>query len=157
MSFPDFATFFPEKYQGRWYEIGKYYLIYEEGCTGATADYRLVDDQTIRLVNTCLEDGQPIRKDFGTAKLTNFPGQFILSFDRFRGDPSFDSIYRVLWTDYENYAFVGDRDESEENYFILSRDPKLNLADLDFIYAQTQHLGFDPEQVLINPDALDDI
>lgn len=144
--------FDPEKYQGRWYEIGKYYLVFEEGCTGATADYMVSSENSIRLVNSCLENGMCVRQDWGTGTLTGNPGEFLLDFDRFRGDPSFQALYKVLWTDYENYAFVGDKDE--ENYFILSRFPKLNPTDLEFIYSKTVNMGFDPRKVIINDDAL---
>lgn len=138
-----------ERYLGRWYEIGRYPLIYEEGCTGATADYSLVEGG-VRVINTCYTNHQPVRQDKGLARLTPFPGQFNLSFDRF--NHAFETPYIVLWTDYDHYAFVGDLEN--DYYYILSRYSILLPEEYDFIYDRTVNLGFSPQRVIVNLDIL---
>ncbi len=40
-----------EKYMGVWYEIGRFPHIFERGLTSVTAEYTLLDDGTIRVVD----------------------------------------------------------------------------------------------------------
>ena len=38
--------FEPERYLGRWYEIARYPVRFEEGCTATTAEYGPIDAET---------------------------------------------------------------------------------------------------------------
>ena len=49
--------FQPERYLGRWYEIARYPVSFEEGCTATTAEYSGIDGQTISVLNTCRKGG----------------------------------------------------------------------------------------------------
>ena len=41
-----------ENYYGRWYEIARYYSIFEDGLSCITSDYVPMDDGTFKVVNT---------------------------------------------------------------------------------------------------------
>jgi len=42
-----------EKYLGKWYEIARYPNRFERGCTNVTAEYGLLSETRISVVNTC--------------------------------------------------------------------------------------------------------
>ena len=50
------ANFAPERYLGRWYEIARYPVSFQEGCTATTADYGAIDASTVSVRNTCRQD-----------------------------------------------------------------------------------------------------
>ena len=138
------------RYQGTWYEIGKYPMPFEFGCSGAMAQYKFNPERNgIEVLNTCLVDGLPSRQDTGFATVTDISGEFLLKFDRV----PFTSIYRVLETDYDHYSFVG-KNTSPRYYYILSRNPKVTQDEINAFFSKTIELGFDPSRVEINPDAL---
>jgi ribosome-associated protein len=47
-----------KRYAGLWYEIARYDNSFERGCEGVTAEYSLLPDGLVRVVNTCRE-GSP--------------------------------------------------------------------------------------------------
>jgi len=144
--------FDPTRYQGRWYEIGKYPSIYEIECTGAIADY-IFDPQRkgIEVTNTCLVNDKPLKQNHGFAAVTDTPGHLLLQFEQ--GGPA--SIYKVLETDYEKYAFVGDL--SQGYFYILTRKPQTTPEELQYFRNKTITFGFDPAKVEINPNAISNI
>jgi len=46
------------RYAGRWYEIARFPVWFQEGCTAVTADYALRDDGRVDVVNRCRRDGE---------------------------------------------------------------------------------------------------
>lgn len=146
------------KWVGHWFEIGRYFLIWEKDCTGAMAKYKLnPDNLSIDVLNTCFQNCKAVKQDHGVAQLTQQPGQFILKFDKFPKAPP--AIYTVLATDYDNLALVGDP-LAKKYFYILSREPKLSKDEnirnkqIDDILELTKSWGFDPAKVIINPDIL---
>lgn len=136
-------------YTGLWHEYGRYPSIYETDCEGAQAEYFFDEHrQILRIKNSCIVDGKVIRADWGTARPTDTPGIFMLKFDRF-GVNAPEAPYQVLFTDYENYAFVGSH---ELNYFwILIRTPELYDDEVVYLNEKTRELGFDPQKLIRNP------
>lgn len=146
--------FNPERYQGTWYEIGKYPVKYEPvPCSHSTAVYRYNSQGNyLNILNTCYDQNlKPIISITGIAKPQNEEGEFLVSFfpESFKPYPvsPVPQPYNVLWTDYNNYAFVGGDPSS---YYILSRKPFLNRDDLDFIKEKTDNLGYDIKKVKFN-------
>src|SRR5690349_1983596 len=122
-----------KRYQGRWFELGKYAFSYETGCENAVADYSLgLDDEgdvIMNVVNTCYIDRKPARASRGIAwQPKNLEGtkKFKIIFET--GPNSFEdslvSDYWVLDTDYETYAFVGG--PSPDVFWMLSRTPQVS-------------------------------
>lgn len=136
-------------YTGLWHEYGRYPSIYENDCEGAQAEYFFdKEHQILRIKNSCIVDGVIIRSDWGTARPSGTDGIFLLKFDRF-GANAPETPYQVLFTDYENFAFVGSH---EYNYFwILSRRPQLYDDEVEYLNKKTRELGFDPRKLIRNP------
>ena len=47
-----------EKFVGKWYELARYDHFFERGMTNVTADYTLLDDGKIRVVNSGIKNGR---------------------------------------------------------------------------------------------------
>ena len=66
-----------ERFMGQWYEIARYEHRFERGMTHVTAEYTLLPDGTIRVVNRGLKDGKP-KEIVGKARRPNpveYPGR----------------------------------------------------------------------------------
>lgn len=94
------------RYLGTWYEIARYPVPFQRGCTATQAVYGAVDTDTISVLNSCRKGSPegPLRQISGTADLVG-PGQLRVQFDRI---PLIKAPYWVLWVD-ETYttAVVG--------------------------------------------------
>jgi len=95
----------PAAYAGLWYEIARFPVRFQRGCTATTAEYGVIDADTLSVVNTCRQgapDGLE-RGIAGTADLVG-PGKLRVRL----GAIPFAADYWVLWVD-EGYdtAVVG--------------------------------------------------
>ena len=148
-------NFEPERYMGTWYEIARLPQYFERDLDEVTAQYTLNDDDTIKVVNSGVKDGEPTSIT-GKAKLKDpdanpQTGELRVSFFW-----PFYSDYRVieLAPDY-SYALVtaGSRDY----LWVLSRKPTMDKAQLDGILERAKALGFElgeleyPKPVKITP------
>ena len=147
------TEFNPKKYQGTWFEFGKYPVPYEvKPCKYSTAEYRYNSDGNyINVLNTCYdEENKPIISITGLARPTNQSDKFLIKFypESYAPYPVApgEQPYNVLWTDYNNFAFVGDRN----SYYILSRKRVITQEDLIFIINKTKELGYDIFKVRFN-------
>lgn len=109
------------RYAGRWYEVARFPVIFERGCTATTADYTLLTDGSLGVVNTCREDSPegPVRRIEGRA-VPSGPGRFEVSF---AGVP-FEGDYWVLWVD-EGYRTAVVGVPSGRAGWILNREPAI--------------------------------
>ncbi len=115
------AAFQPARYAGRWYEVARFPVLFEAGCAATTADYTLLTDGSLKVVNTCragAPDG-PERRIEGRA-VPSGPGRFDVRFD---GLP-FVGPYWVLWVD-EGYRTAVVGVPSGRAGWILNRDPQI--------------------------------
>ncbi len=120
--FSSIALFEPERFAGRWYEIARYPVAFQNGCGGTVAQYTSRADGTFAVVNTCREgrlDG-PVRQIEGSARMIG-PGRFDVQFD---SAPSLSSPYWVLWVD-EGYRTAVIGVPSGRAGWILNRDPEI--------------------------------
>ena len=60
-----------ERYAGKWYEIAKYPVVFENGCVDVTAEYTVLQDGTVRVVNTCGSTDGGSRDIVGSASVTD--------------------------------------------------------------------------------------
>lgn len=133
------------RYMGTWYEIAKYPVSFENGCTGVTAEYSLIADGSVRVINTCrTADGQgsasqiegiaTVADPTTNAKLTVY---FFFPF----GAP-----YWIIDLDADyQYAVVGD--PTRTFLWILSRTPTLDAAVYEQIVGRLPDLGYDPDRL----------
>ncbi|KAH8293288.1 hypothetical protein KR018_007561 [Drosophila ironensis] len=97
-------TFDVESYTGVWYEYSKYPFAFEIGKKCIYADYEIIDNSTISVVNVGINrlTGQASNVT-GKAKVIA-PAQLAVAF--FPNQPTNTANYLVLGTDYESYAVV---------------------------------------------------
>jgi apolipoprotein D and lipocalin family protein len=135
-----------DRYAGRWYEIASFPQSFQRGCTDSRADYRLRDDGTVEVLNSCLRDGRVdtakgkawvVDKATGAKLKVSF-------FWPFRGD------YWVieLGRDYE-YAVVSA--PSMKYLWILSRTPQMEEQRYREIVGRLRERGFDVAKLSRTP------
>ena len=136
------------QYLGLWYEIARFPVFFEDGCTGVTAEYGAIDASTVSVKNTCREgtpDG-PVNQIEGEATIVA-PGQLKV---RFSNVPFVAGDYWVLWVDdsYET-AVVGV--PSGKAGWILARTPQITAekrAQAEGVFTAN---GYDVDQLYTVP------
>lgn len=131
----------PERYLGKWYEIARYDHKFERGLNYATANYSLMNDGKIRVVNSGLKNGK-LKSSVGKAKFTDNPGLLRVSFFG-----PFYSDYRIMMLskDYK-YALVGSK--SAKYLWILSRTPAVPEGTLNQILVEAANRGYDISKLI---------
>lgn len=128
-------------YLGRWYEIARMNHSFEKGVSYATADYTLMDDGTVRVVNSGIKEGK-VKTSVGKARLTETPGLLRVSFFW-----PFFADYRVLMvSDDYGYALVGSK--TQDYLWILSRTPEVPLQILEQITLEARTRGYDTDRLI---------
>ncbi|WP_227271126.1 lipocalin family protein [Roseobacter weihaiensis] len=139
------ADFDPARYLGTWYEIARYPVAFQRGCTATTATYGALDADTISVLNTCRQDSPdgPLRSVKGTADISG-PGQLKV---QFASVPFVRAPYWVLWVD-ETYdtAVVGV--PNGRAGWILARRPRISDAKRAEAEAVLRANGYDPAALL---------
>ena len=129
------------RYAGTWYEIASLPVSQQEGCFCTKAEYSLIDDGVIKVVNTCRKNRPNGEVDRAEGKAFVVPGSNnaklrVQFFWPFRGD------YWIL--DLENdysYAVVGV--PSRKYCWILSRTPQMDPEILEMLVQRLKARGFD--------------
>ena len=115
-----------QKYLGKWYEVARYPFFFEKDCSNVTAEYQLMDDDMIKVINKCHDKDyvavgratQP-EEGIGRLKVSFFPGIW--------GDYN---ILRLLeGPDKYEISVVADKMSGGdyEHLWILSRTPPSQL------------------------------
>jgi apolipoprotein D and lipocalin family protein len=116
------ANFDPTRYLGTWYEVARFPVVFEAGCVGVTAEYGLIDDDTISVLNTCRNaDGSVKSTILGSADIVG-PGRLKVQFPSV---PFVRSDYWVLWVD-EGYRTAVVGAPNGRSGWILNRDPQIS-------------------------------
>lgn len=138
------------RYLGRWFEIARYPVSFQKGCTATTADYGPVDATTISVINTCRQDSPdgPVRQIDGTAEIVG-PGKLKV---RFGSVPFVAADYWVLWVD-EDYQTAVVGVPSGRAGWILARTPRIDPARRARAEAALRANGYDPERLIDVPHA----
>ncbi len=134
-----------QRYLGKWYEIASYPAWFQRGCTGSTAEYTLLPDGRIRVVNRCFKkrlDGS-LKESKGKAEVVDNQTNAKLKvwfFWPFKGD------YWIidLASDY-SWAVVGT--PSRKYLWILSRTPALDQKVIEDILSRLPAKGYDPSRL----------
>ena len=133
-----------DRYAGKWYEIAKYPVVFENGCVDVTADYTVLEDGTVRVVNTCGSTDGGSRDIVGSATVTDPATNAKLNVSFFG---PFGAPYWIIELDEDyQYAVVGD--PSREFLWILSRTPSLDDATLSGILDRLPDRGYDPDGLI---------
>ena len=138
------------KYMGKWYEIARFDHPFERHLVGVTAEYSLMDNGKIRVINSGYKNNFKGRhkKIEGKAKIPDpkEPGKLKVSFFLW-----FYSDYYVLELDelHYNYALIGSK--SDKFLWILSRTPSLNEKTLNYLLEKARTRGYDTSRLIWVP------
>lgn len=134
-----------KRYVGKWFEIASYPAWFQKGCTGSTAEYSLLSNGKIQVLNRCYKgslNGQ-LKESKGKAEIVDTVTNAKLKvwfFWPFKGN------YWVidLDTDYQ-WAVVGE--PSRKYLWILSRTPIMEESVYQGILQRLSQKGYDPEKL----------
>lgn len=144
------GNFDAARYTGLWYEIARFPVPFQTGCTAVTAEYGLLPDGTLSVLNICHEgtvDG-PVKQISGTAKVTG-PGQLRV---QFASVPFIKAPYWVLWVDADyQTAVVGV--PSGRAGWVLSRTPVISDDHMARAITVLRENGYDTDALAMTPQA----
>jgi apolipoprotein D and lipocalin family protein len=135
------------KYMGTWYEIARYPHRFEKDLVGVTANYTLLPNGKIKVVNSGYKhtlNGQFSSAE-AIAKQTNpkTPGKLKVFFI-----PLFGASYWILDIEKENYdwAIVGSK--SMNYLWILSRTPQMDEAVFENLLKKIKEWDYNTEKLI---------
>lgn len=134
-----------QRYAGLWYEIASYPAPFQKGCTATTAEYTVMDDGTVRVLNRC-NDGDldgPVRSIEGQARVVDMDTNAKLKVSFFW---PFEGDYWIIDLD-ENYEWAVIGEPRRQFLWILSRTPQMDPAVFDGIVSRLPELGYDPAKL----------
>lgn len=138
-----------ERYLGRWYAVTSLPQFFTRNCIGQTADYGLINEQTISVLNTCIKKkGTSDIKGEAVVVNTETNAELVVTFDSFftrlfrvKGD------YTIIRLDPEyRYALVGDK--KRNSLWLLSRTKEVPEADYADYVKTAEELGFPVEKLI---------
>jgi len=137
-----------ERYLGKWYEIASYPAWFAKDCTATTAEYTLLPDGKIQVVNRCRKgriDG-PVKESKGKAEVVDTTTNAKLKvwfFWPFKGN------YWIIDLD-ESYQWAVVGEPTRKYLWILSRKPQMNEEVYQAIVSHLPGKGYDPARLQRN-------
>jgi len=134
------------KYMGKWYSIASIPQTFDRQCVaGTTAEYSLLGDGTVEVINSCLKKDGSLSRAKGRAWVVDENTNAKLKVSFFLSSLKLDFLSGDYWVidlgpDYE-YAVVGH--PSREYGWILSRTPELPEETLAGIIQRLEAQGYD--------------
>ena len=134
-----------QRYLGKWYEIASYPAWFQKNCTGSTAEYSLLPDGKIRVINSCRKkslDG-PLKVSKGKAEVVDTATNAKLKvwfFWPFKGN------YWIIDLD-DDYQWVVVGEPKRKYLWLLSRSPAMDEALYREITARLPQKGYDPDRL----------
>jgi apolipoprotein D and lipocalin family protein len=143
------SNFDPVRYTGTWYEVARYInmpkpISFEEGCTSVSAEYAWDStDNLMTITNNCYKNNDLFSYITGTARIPDLKdkSKLLVKFNKYE----YEYRYWVHWTDYDNYAIVGE--PRGNNLWILSRTPVLKRCDIDNLIKKIKYFGYNPNRL----------
>jgi apolipoprotein D and lipocalin family protein len=144
------------RYAGRWHEVARFPNRFQAKCAAeTTADYELLPNGQVRVVNACRRaDGGTSRAE-GRARLARRDGPSSMLKVRFA--PQFLSFLPMVWGDYWILDVTADYQAAlvgapnREYLWILSRTPQLDEATYQRMVAAAATQGFDVARLVKSP------
>ena len=135
------------RYMGTWYEIAKYPNWFQKKCAGgARADYSLMSDGRVKVINRCPIAGGDLSEAIGVARQIGSSTSPKLEV---RFAPAWLSFLPLVWGDYwvieldDDYQLVAVSEPKREYLWILSRTPKVDPASYNTLLTRLRQKGFD--------------
>ena len=112
------------RYVGKWYTIEALPQFFTRSCKGQTAEYEVINEKSISVLNTCLKGkGTTTISGKAVVKNTKTNAELVVTFNNFwtrlfrvKGD------YTIIKLD-ENYEYVLVGSKDRKSLWILSRHP----------------------------------
>lgn len=132
------------RFMGKWYEIARYEHTFEKGMTYVTAEYSLLPDGKIRVINRGMKNGKP-KEIIGKARQPDpieYPGRLEVSFFLW-----FYADYYILELDKDyQHAIIGSN--TDKYLWILSRSPEIPKDTLDKLLTNIRQRGYDLSKLI---------
>ncbi len=134
------------RYMGRWYEIARFDHRFERGMQGVTANYRLLPNGMVEVINSGYQDSLngKFKQVKGKAKQPDVkdPGKLKVSFFLW-----FYADYNVLELD-DNYQYALIGSSSDKYLWILSRTPQLQQEIFEMLLQKANLLGYNTQKLI---------
>lgn len=135
------------RYMGTWYEIAKYPNSFQKKCIGgAKADYSLMSDGRVKVINRCRIEGGGLSEAVGVARQVGTSTSPKLEV---RFAPAWLSFLPFVWGDYwvieldDDYRLAAVSEPKREYLWILSRTPKVDPVSYNALLTRLRQKGFD--------------
>lgn len=135
------------RYLGHWVEIARYPNRFQRHCVGdVQADYRLLPEGRVEVINRCRNDSGAISEAVGVARQIGGADSPRLEV---RFAPAWLSFIPAVWGDYwvidldEKYQLAAISGPSREYLWILSRTPEVSPAVYAALLDRLRAQGFD--------------
>ena len=130
------------KYLGTWYEIARYEHFFEKDCKNVTANYSIMDENLIQVINSCVkiitnENNEATARAYA---VDNTNSKLKVSFFR----PFYGDYWVLILDEQYNYAVVGT--PNREYLWILSRTKTIDENIKTDILNKLPSLGFEPSK-----------
>lgn len=135
------------RFMGSWYEIARYEHSFEKGMTHVKANYSLLPDGTIRVLNSGMKNGKKkeIEGKARKKKDSNSNSKLEVSFFLW-----FYSDYFVFELD-DNYQYAVIGSSSDKYLWILSRTPQLPQSTINDLLVKIKKRGYDTSKLYFVP------
>jgi apolipoprotein D and lipocalin family protein len=142
------------RYIGKWYEIARLPNSFEKGCYAATAEYSIIDGETIRVINTCNKDSLLGEIDQVKGKAFVVPNSNnaklkVQFFWPFRGD------YWIIDLDEENYQYALVGSPNRKYLWVLARTNKMDDNTYEMLLEKAKAKGFNIDKMEKTPQSPD--
>ena len=140
---PAVDGFVLDKYLGKWYEIYRLPNWFESGMSQVSAEYFLLENGNIRVINRGIKDGM-VKTVYGYARFRDRKDSGELEVSFFR---PFYAAYRIikLAPDYRYSVVVS---ANKKYLWILSRNPQLSQSDRFEIFSFLKKQKFPVEKLI---------
>ena len=139
------------RYMGTWYEIAKYPNWFQKKCIGgAKADYSLMSDGRVKVINRCRIEGGGVSEALGVARQVGASTSPKL---KVRFAPAWLSFLPFVWGDYwvieldDDYQLAAVSEPKRKYLWILSRAPKVDPVSYNALLTRLRQKGFDLDKL----------
>lgn len=136
-----------KKYAGLWYEIAKIPNRFQKHCkSGTTAQYKLLENGKIEVINSCIEEDGERDASEGIAQVVDGStnAKLEVSFVSILGINLFWGDYWIIGLD-DNYEYAVVGTPTRKYGWILSRTTKLSEEKLKKTFEILKSQGYDPK------------
>jgi apolipoprotein D and lipocalin family protein len=134
-----------QPYLGRWYEIARLDHSFERGLTKVSADYRLLPDDRVQVINRGFD---PVKQKWREVKgVARFQGARDVGSLEVSFFWPFYAAYNVLVLD-EHYRYALVAGPNRRYLWILARGPHLDPSTLDSLVTRAKGWGFATDELV---------